>query len=63
MCGAIGGAIQRICPTNDEVKETTERLRDSIRAQPIIALAVAVGLGVLVGRLAGARTRTGGARR
>ena len=62
-CGTIGGAIRRICPTPGEIKKSTERLRGSIRAQPLTAVLVALAVGVLVGRHAGSRERTTGARR
>lgn len=54
MCGAM----QRICPTCAEIREGTERLRGSIRARPVIAVLIALGVGALVGRVTGSRDYT-----
>ena len=61
MGEAISGALQRHCPTSEEVKEATQRLRGSIRAQPIMAVLVAACVGILLGRLTGPRKHTMGA--
>lgn len=60
---AIGSATQRICPTQDEVRKSAERLRGSIREQPLMAVLIALGVGAVIARLAGSRERATGARR
>jgi hypothetical protein len=59
---AMCSAMQRICPCA-ELKEGTARLRGSIRARPLTAVLIAVGVGVLAGWLTGSRDRMAGARR
>jgi hypothetical protein len=55
---AMCDAMQRICPTGAEIRDGTERLRGSIRARPVIAVLIALGVGILVGRVTGSRDYT-----
>lgn len=65
-CGAaragqvIERAMQRVCPCSGQVREGAERMKTSIRAQPIAAVLVALGVGLLAGRLSRQRDRTTG---
>ena len=56
----ISRAIQRVCPCAGKVEASAERLRGSIRAQPLVAVLVALGAGVLLGHLTGSAGRPGG---
>lgn len=58
----VASAIQRFCPTRDELRENTERLRGSIREQPLMAVLIALGVGVMIASLAGSHGRATGAR-
>lgn len=63
VCAGIVETMQRLCPTSADVTESTERVRGTIRAQPLMAVLAAVGVGLLLGRLSSSRGQGGRAER